>query len=725
MTDGQAPELEHQPGSPSGGRRLARFLGVSLIGALIILGMLIAFPPVNILKDQLARDLGTALGRTITIESAALKFKLAPEVDTEISGVTVSNPAAMPQGTFFKGATVRATLELLPLLKGRVKISGLKLIKPEFHLEEGADGARNWVFPVGGTKGDALKFPESASIEDGILTFTSARTGARREASQLTAVVAEDPITGAASAKGSMAVGGEPVSFDVAIADFVAAAAGKSSAVTVVVDSRPIKATLSGDANFSAAATFEGKVTGSSASLLDLAKWLGATTTAEGEPLKSAIDGTIKATTRDITFVGTDISINSLSSRLDGRLDLSGPRPKLEGTIDAERVDLERIGGRVASASSGRRGLLAEAAATAESEIEVQDAWAPLLEDLKTLENGGPAPGLAPEAEGDEAARSASPQAAAAKAKAPGWSEQPFNFKAISLLDLDVTIKAREVIYGSLDLKQAQMKALINNGVLNANLEDMQVGEGNAQGTISLDSKANPPMAQVALKLKDVAAEPIISELAGRPLLSGKSNVDITAKAQGQNQSQLASTLEGKARFQMGKGALRGFDVRRMVSEWWRKWSFDLGMKTGFEKLEAQYDIKKGVMRSEPGLDVDGSEVSINSRGEVNVPARRLNQEIRIKVIPPPTALPIPVRISGDWAKPNIGVDWGRIFAAPEAELGGPQGVTPSAEPPPAEVQAAIQRVLASDLPADKLTPAGRAMLQSLLPSSETQGVAP
>src|SRR5690606_32838015 len=146
-----------------------------------------------------------------------------------------------------------------------------------------------------------------------------------------------------------------------------------------------------------------------------------------------------------------------------------------------------------------------------------------------------------------------------------------------------------------------------------------------------------------------------------------------------------------------------GFDVRRMISEWWRGFSFDLARATGFEKLDAQYVIKNGVMQSQPSLELKGSEVAITSSGKVDVPQRRLDQDIRIKVVPPPTALPIAVRISGDWAKPKIGIDWGGLFSS-AAELGGPEGVAPAAEPAPPAVQAAIRRVLAADLPPEKLS---------------------
>ena len=105
--------------------------------------------------------------------------------------------------------------------------------------------------------------------------------------------------------------------------------------------------------------------------------------------------------------------------------------------------------------------------------------------------------------------------------------------------------------------------------MLDAKIEELAVGEGTAVGTFNVDSRAEPPRAAVQLTLSNVAAEPIVTEITGKPLLAGTSNVEITATAAGQNQAQLTSTLDGKAHFRMGKGALRGFDVRRMIFEWW------------------------------------------------------------------------------------------------------------------------------------------------------------
>jgi len=686
-----------------------RIVRLVLIGAVVSLALLIIFPPTGVIKDRLAKGIGTSINRTVTI--GAMRIRYWPKLDIELDNVAVSNPAGMPARDVFRTETLKARMELLPILKGRVRLESVALTKPAFMLEEGADGTRNWVFDTAqaasatATTPAAFSLPPVSTITDGTLTFQSALTGAQRSASDIDAVQTLNPGTGALTSKGNLTAGGETVVFDAELGTFDAVIAGTTSPLKATIDARPLRASIEGDALFSAAAEFTGKLSASTTTLVGLAQWLGSELTPTVEPIKGSLEGAIKITTRDVTFTDTDVLVNTTNGRFNGNLDLGADRPKLAGAFESPHIDL----GRVATATRTSAPSLAP---TPEVEFEplVAPSWDQLLRDLDTLEKGSSAQGAA--------AAAAPTEAAAVAGAAPAWSDQPFNLKGLKAFDLDVTIRADDITYGALDLKQGRVAAIVKDGMLDAKLEELAVGSGKAVGTLSIDSIASPPKATLVMTMTNVEAEPIVTEITGKPILAGPSNVEITATAAGQNQSQLASTLDGKARFNMGQGAIRGFDVRRMIFEWWKSWSFDLSHKTGFTKLEAQYDIKKGIMRSQPGFELGGSEVEINSAGTVNVPKKQLNQEIRVKAIPPPTAFPIPVKITGNWAKPSIGIDWGGLFsAAPSLGLGGPQALAQSPEPPPANVQAAIRRVLALGLPEDQLSSDARQMLLSLLPA--------
>jgi AsmA protein len=691
------------------GRRLLRIVGVLVAGVLVCIALLAAFPPVGLLKDRLAQHAGAALGRTVTIGSADLAYWPTPSLRLEkISVASPDGPAAEPLLTT---DSVEASIEMSSLLRGRTDLATVRLIGPVLNLREDGDGAKNWDFEASETGGTmALRLPRSAAFENGRVTYRSAKTGSQTGVESVTGTVGLDDDDKTVRSKGSFRFHDENITYDATLADAGAATDGKATDLKATLDGRHGKVRLAGQVIVPVAgpSAIAGDLDASSSSALDLARWLGADIAPTGEPLRTSISGKVKLTPRNVTFAGALITINTTSGYLDGHLSLAGPRPRLEGLITTERIDVARITGtarRLRIRPQATAAPAAPSAAPGDGEIEFRPAWTQLLDDLAALERPA-AQGAAP------TSASAQPSALATSP----WSDRPLSLSGLKVLDLDVTVKANEIVYGGLDLKNGRIKTKLSDGQLEANLDALDVGKGKAKGTLKLNARAEPPVAALELNLTDVAAEPIITELTGKPLLSGLSNVDISAMASGQTQRDFASTLQGRAKFRMGRGAIRGFDVRRMISEWWHGWKFNLARKTRFERLIAQYDIKKGVAKNSRDFELGGSEVEISSTGQVNVAKKRLNQEIRIKVVPPPTALPIPVRISGAWSKPSVGIDWGGLFSS-SGGLGGPQGVTPTPEPAPLAVQAAIRRVLAADVSPDRLTADGRALLRSLLPA--------
>jgi hypothetical protein len=84
-----------------------------------------------------------------------------------------------------------------------------------------------------------------------------------------------------------------------------------------------------------------------------------------------------------------------------------------------------------------------------------------------------------------------------------------------------------------------------------------------------------------------------------------------------------------------------------------------------------------------------------------------------MKLAPPPQHLPVPLKVSGSWTKPSIGWDLFSVMAEPRA-LAAPQALFASPEPPPAEIVAAIDRVLADQAKTEQMPPDVRNLLLSL-----------
>ena len=260
----------------------------------------------------------------------------------------------------FRAKSISAKLTPMSLINRESIFDTLTLQEPEAFLEEDASGARNWV--MAGRPGRHHR-PSIAAHDfgpDGWISFTSAKTGASYDASSIAALATCDQKTGAVAAKGRLDTGKEGVTFDVALGDAYAAAAGGSSTLKAGFEARPARARIEGTALFASLAEFSGDLSASSGSLFDLMRWMGAETTASGDPFKASLNGKIKATTRDVAFTETDVLVNASASRFEGRLDFAGARPKLEGNIASERIDLVRLFG-----ATKRMTLVPEAARSA------------------------------------------------------------------------------------------------------------------------------------------------------------------------------------------------------------------------------------------------------------------------------------------------------------------------------------------------------------------------
>jgi len=720
---------DNSPKKRGAGSWIVRGLLLTIAGILVAVGLLIAVPPAGLIKDQIELAASAAAGRSVKIADADVSIWPSPSVS--LNTVTVASSAGTTGSEVFKAQSINARLKLQPLFSGKAEIESLEIVKPEVSLATDASGKPNWLSdqtPAAGPEAatsPAMMLLTAAVVKDGSVSYSAAGS---KEPVRFEKIDATFDPAGAFAGAGQLIRNGESakVSFD--LKDVLAMVAGKPSAVKASIDGKHVKGEIDGIASNGATQEFAGGVSVTSGSVPEMARWLGMDITKGTAPLAGSLAGKIKATASGILFEPADVVLGTDKAKLAGTLSLAGPRPKYEGTIAVPRIDL--------NAFLGKTGVAVKSAgpeAEEELELETAPAWDGLRAALKGLSTS---PGAAPEA--------AAPSVASSKSSAAAWSETPIDLTMLQSADIDAVITSEQLVLGKLDLKNAEIKTKLSNGKLDAQLQKLAIGTGSATGTLSVDSSKAVPVANVALNLVNVAAEPIISEITGKPLLTGVSNVDITASGAGKNQNELASSIEGKATFRMSKGHIRGFDVRSIVSNWWNSLTgglkFDINKQTGFEKLEAQYDIKKGVMTSSPGLDIGGSEVEVQSRGNVSLPAKRINQEIRVKVVPPPSAPPIPVKISGAWSKPSVSMDWGDLLfsSAPTALSAAPsmareasgaaaardasdsvangfQELAPKPEEIPSDVTDEIKRVLASDAAA-AITPEGRALLETLLP---------
>jgi uncharacterized protein involved in outer membrane biogenesis len=784
------------PPSRRRGFRWGLVFGGFLVLLLAIAASLLFAPPAPFFTALIQRAVHDATGRELDVEKA--RYIIRETVTVELDGVKLGRPGSAPGSSLFTARKIRATLPLRSVIDRKLDLTTLELDAPVVNLVREASGTTNWstAAPAAtGTPQDlaAILALPPVDIRNGTLVYRDESTGGTLRLDTIDAKLAIDRRYGGGAAQGSLRYKNEPLTFDLTVADAIAAVTGKMTTLALTIDSRVLKAKLAGDGALGELPLLAGEIDATSPSARELAEWLGfgdsVPTTAgalsfkgrtdpatgaavgagslllrdtpltydlqladvrqalAGNPtplagkiaaadLSATIDGTValagaavyegqlaaradkigdvvrrlgmttpalaalgpgaisgkaKLSAERATLEGAEFDADGRTGTFTGNIALTGHRPRISGDLSISRIDLDALLGRTP------RPPMPLAPEAEPSDEGFETTWDALNAELDAVENPPPPTfGLA-----------------AAPAAAPAWSTTPIDLTALRAVDLDLKLTAKSVTFGALPLQNARIAAKLDNGELAANIEEITIGAGKGTGAIDLKARGAEHDAAIALKLTGVEAEPITYELAGKPLLKGTSNVDITTRASGKSLDRLVSTLDGNARFDMAKGRLRGWDIGKMVEELWnyKGWGYNPARNTPVDKLTATYTIKAGTVRSTPDLTLTGPTAGLRSVGNVVVPQRFIDQNVKVQ------NLFFNIVVKGDWTK-KLWIGPAFLAGVSPAAPGAQPETPPTAQLPramPANIKVRIEGILENPETAARLSPEQKAVLQSLL----------
>lgn len=692
-------QAETKPSSPTSRppakpRRALRYLLYTALGLfaviVIAVAILIAQPPASLLTPIIVKTIASQSGRELKIGAASYAFQ--PDFVIHFDNVALSNPQGMTGPDLLQASTLDAHINLASLLKGPVTVSELTVTQPVLTLHRDASGKANWALP---SQNPNVRLSQ-VSLVKGLVSYRDEQAGQSLQITDVTGSLSQKAAAQEAKISGTTVWRAEPINVDIDVADIQALADGSASSVTVAAKSKQVNANATGSVATSDKGRFQGTFALSTPSPADLARWLGSTTAA-GERLSAAsLSGQIDATPNAVELQKAQLTLDGANSVWNVRLDLT-TKPTLTGTIDVPVLDLTILSG---GSSSVRAAVLTPAPPL----ITVVPAYQSLASDLDKLDR-----------ELGSAPPSVAPQPAGATPMTSLWSTELIDLAALSAIDMDVKATAGRVHLDRLDATGGAVAVSVKDGKLDMAVQQLELDKGQISGRLQLQG-ATATQAQTAITVgvDNVPVDSILKEFMASPPLTGATKLDLSASGQGRTQRDLVSSLTGKASFSISSGAIAGFDLRSMVLEWWRSWSFDPSRKTEFSVLQGSYDIHQGDLRNASDLAFRGKDVDISSNGNINLATGAVDQSVRLQLTPPPTHLPIPLKVSGTLTAPSVGFDWSSIFSSP-ATLGGPSQVALSPEPLPADIKQKVQNILNANTDNPKLAPQTRDTLQSLL----------
>lgn len=672
-------------------------LAVLLAGA----ALLVLFPPAALVTPIVAGKVKAATGLDLTAGRA--HYSLLPRITARLQDVTLSRGDG--GDNLLQAKDVEAVLPLSAAWGGDNEVLSLSLTKPVVSLSRDGAGKGNWesagAAPAAAPQAKAAAAPlgvRNVTVTDGTLRYRDAGAGKDWEIGAISARTAMDQATGAIEASGTATLLGEPLTFTLASAQAQKLITGEAAPMTAKLGGKPATATFTGQAALREP-SLEGDVKIAAANAPDLAKWLGLEPGAPIEPGALSID--THATWRGSNLSLARLEVDLGTSHSSGTLDLgfAGPRPKAVGSMNWKSLDLSAL---LSPATPPKPKAASLAPETADDGLTVRSAYTSLEATLS----------------GEGVEKGAAPLSAAASTGPSDWSDTSFDLAVLQAFDAELALKAERVKAGSLSLTNADATMRLAAGKLALDVKNVDLGKGHTKATVGLDTNAGEPSGQVDLTLRGVAAEQVLGAISSQPALSGPADIVAKLHAKGRSMRALVTSLEGEARFAVGKGALEGFDLKRIIGEWWKSWTYDKRYRTPFQRLEGQYVITRGVAHNDKDAAFDGDGVDITAKGRISAPTRTLDQKVKLMLGGIASGLSIPLTVAGRWEKPRVDWDIGALFAAPQS-YASPMSVAAdkaaAVAAMPKSVREAIEKALAKSPAESKLTEPARALLKEMI----------
>jgi uncharacterized protein involved in outer membrane biogenesis len=216
-------------------------------------------------------------------------------------------------------------------------------------------------------------------------------------------------------------------------------------------------------------------------------------------------------------------------------------------------------------------------------------------------------------------------------------------------------------------------------------LSNGEIYGGKSEGRFELTRGDGETSMSGSLRLDGVDSQAFGRDLPGFDWLSGPVNSEMQVAGKGRNWRTILESLAGRSAFSVRNGAVEGIDLRLLVAEAkegrFDAWERRPGYRTPFDVIEASFDIKDGVGRTDdmrmtgPGIDVTG-------KGNVNFARQRLDYKFQTQIASQAektegesveqkqAQFSLPLVVKGDWDSPSIYPDVGAMLRDPDSISG-------------------------------------------------------
>lgn len=360
----------------------------------------------------------------------------------------------------------------------------------------------------------------------------------------------------------------------------------------------------------------------------------------------------LKADPRAIALAGLKASAGEAKIEGTVQVALDGPRPKITADLTAGELRIDPF-------LPPKR--------TAALETPPSDAGAKIVPAAWRPSPGAIPPSIVP----------AQARRAPAPPKRGQWSADPIDLAALRGIDADAKLKAKSLIVDRYRLTNADLAAVLANGVLRADKVTGTLFGGALSGNLALDARAAPKI-DAAFALKDADIGQAVVAFVGEQAASGRLALDAKLASSGGSVAALVGALGGS-----GSLALTGVETRGGAQG--SALAGALGLVGGLAQIggalgggkqgasadiTGTFSIERGLATSND-LKLASAIANGQAKGSVDLPGWSMDVAGELQLAPNlltaaldrsgRSAQPIPFQLKGPLDAPNVRLDTSRM----------------------------------------------------------------
>lgn len=575
-----------------------------IVGSVVVLILAgfaaVSLVPAEKIADLAAREISAQTGREVRF-TGGVKPVFFPVLGIRTGGFTIANANWADDIPMIKADSLLVGVELGPLISGVINVRELRITNPAIRLETARNGAVNWEFAATGSTGDAATGDPSSlpefSLKDGRITggsvvYIDHAAGTQTKIEDVDAAGAFAGSGGNAVLKGGARLNGEPIDFNIDIANAAEFLAGNLADLSASLSGDFGKLNAVGMAGYNPPAaklklTSEISKIGAVLALAGQDAGLAA-----GLPKSAGLTGRLTYTADGKLFLREAV-FQLGDTKIAGDLDLSlGDRPFLTANLAADALDL---------------------------------SW---------LTGGSGAEGSEPQTKSD------------------GWSKSVIDASGLQALDAEVAFLAGSVDLGTVKVGKTRIRAKLDTGRLVVTLREVQAYGGNLTGEYVLNARSGLSMGGdingAGLQLK-----PLLTDLADYDRLIAETGLKFKFLTSGQSMDAMMRRLSGSGNFNVGAGEVIGFDLAGMLRNLDASYR-GKDNKTIFSSITGSFEISDGILQNDD-LSFISPLVEATGEGQIDVGAQTIKYRIvpvafSGKDTKDSGGISVPVLVKGPWS---------------------------------------------------------------------------